>query len=116
METRIIVNLQVEGFHNWPNCDLPEVEFLKNQHRHIFHIKVKKNVFHEDRDIEIILLKRRLMKYLQKTFGYSNKVGEPLFFEDMSCESIANHLVKKFQLNYCEVLEDGENGAEVIAG
>ena len=28
-----------------------------------------------------------------------------------SCETLASILLKEFKLDYCEVLEDGENGA-----
>jgi len=104
----IVVNLKVEGLHNWPKVDIPEVMFLKYKHRHIFHIKAKMRVSHEDRDQEIIMLKRSIEEFLKSNYG------QPCEFKNMSCESIAVLLVKVFGLNYCEVLEDGENGAEVI--
>lgn len=107
----VVVNLQVEGLHQWSECNVPEVMFLRHLHRHIFHIKCKKEVSHGDRDIEIIKLKREITKYLKDTFGRRNH--PQCNFGNMSCEMIAIHLAEKFELNYCEVLEDGENGAEV---
>ena len=104
MKINVIVNLRIEGLHRWSKCDIPEVYFLQQTHRHIFYIEAKKEVQHSDRDIEIIRLKRNIEKHLltfDKDFG------------EMSCEDIALDLVKKFNLNYCKVLEDGENGAEV---
>jgi len=52
MKTDVIVKLQVEGLHNWPAARevFPEVGFLSDLHRHMFHIEAKKEVFHDDRD------------------------------------------------------------------
>lgn len=111
LKTNIIINTQVEGIHNWPECDIKEVEFLKFPHRHIFHICCKKEVTHEDRDIEIINLKREINIVLQQTYGNEQGV---LLLGRKSCEMIASELVQAFNLNYCSVLEDGENGAEVF--
>jgi len=106
-QINIIINLQIEGVHNWSTCNLDEVGFLKFPHRHIFYICCKKKVSHSDRDIEIIMLKREVEKYLK------DKYGSPCIFNSMSCEMIALELQKKFNLLYCSVLEDNENGAEV---
>lgn len=105
MKTNIIVNLQIEGIHAWPECPFKEVSFLRNPHRHIFHICCKKEVKHDDRQIEIIMLKRKILKYL-------NNFNGNLSYK--SCEMIARNLSKEFNLNYCSVLEDGENGAEIF--
>jgi|TARA_R110000764_G_scaffold1012_2_gene3796 hypothetical protein len=105
MRTNIIVNLQHEAVHQWTDCKLEGVEFLAFPHRHIFHICCKKEVTHDDRDIEIILLKRKVNSFLDEMY--------PKTFGDMSCEMIAKELLNVFELNYCSVLEDNENGAEV---
>jgi hypothetical protein len=102
--TFITVNLQYEAIHRWEGCNILEVIYLQNYHRHIFHIKCKKEVKHDDRDIEIICFKNEILAYLSKYKGN---------FENMSCEMIARELVHIFDLSYCEVLEDGENGAEI---
>ena len=105
MQKSIVVTLRIEGTHNWPECPLEEVSFLKHPHRHEFHIKVKKIVQHNDRDLEIIMFKRMMQSY------FTAKWGKPAKFGRMSCEDIAEHLMDKFDLQSCEVLEDGENGA-----
>lgn len=108
MTASIVINLTVEGLHYWPSCHIKEVDFLKSPHRHIFHIRCKKVVSHLDRDIEIIRFKRRVGEHLAK------KYGTPCCdFGAMSCEMIAEELVRTFGLSFCSVLEDGENGAEV---
>lgn len=113
MKTNIIVKLEVEGVHYWPDCPIEEVSYLRTQHRHMFHILVKKQVSHSDRDIEIIQLKHQLKDHLDRSY-YSNTLN-CCQFGRMSCEQIAEELVRKFGLNYCSVLEDNENGAEVVS-
>lgn len=122
-KTYIVVNFQLEGFHNFPEArDLfPEVGFLSDYHRHIFHFQCKKKVYHDNRDVEFILFKREIQGFLIDKFypleGYPE--NHPLFsyycdFGSMSCEMIARLLFEKFDLEYCSVFEDGENGAEII--
>lgn len=111
MTTNIIVKLQVEGLHRWEGCNIKEVIFLINQHRHMFYFTCKKSVAHKDRDIEIIELKRSIQKYLLDTYS---KNGITCDFDTKSCEMLAEELTQKFNLAYCSVMEDNENGAEVI--
>ena len=103
----IVVNLQVEGVHYWPSCNLDAVSFLMHPHRHIFYIRCEKEVKKEDREIEIITFKRLVQEFLAGRFG------TPADFGSMSCEMIAGELVRQFNLASCEVLEDGENGAKI---
>jgi len=106
MKTSIIIKLRFSALHNWPGCNIPEVDYLKYPHRHEFHITCKQVVEHDDRDVEIIMLKNSVADFLYKTYRKG--------FGSMSCEQIAKMLLLKFELTYCKVLEDGENGAEVI--
>lgn len=113
--TYVVVNLQVEGIHNWPDVDafVEGVSFLKHLHRHMFHIKATAKVEHDDIDKEIILMKREINNYLKRTYGNLTDDTRPLNFDHMSCEMIAKDLCEAFDLRSCEVLEDGENGAFV---
>lgn len=114
MKPFIIVKLQVEGVHFWPDAKtkLPEVAYLSSPHRHIFHVTVTKAVTHEDRDIEIIMFKRELQDYFQRNFFDTSL--QLVNFGARSCETIAKDLVEAFDLDIAEVLEDGENGAAVL--
>ena len=107
MKTLIVVNLDIEGVHRWAECPIEEVGFLRDYHRHLFKIRCEKEVAHDDRDIEIIMLKRAIADRLAAKFS------TPCYFGDMSCEMVAKWLVNEFSLSSCEVLEDGENGAIV---
>ena len=105
---QIFVTWQKEGIHQYPGA--PEgVEFLQYPHRHMFHFRVEIDVFHNDRDIEFILLKRELEAlYDEKTLQLDYK----------SCEMMADDLADYINKNYpkrdlvIEVSEDNENGAQ----
>lgn len=105
-KSTIWVRFQQEGIHKYP--DAPEgVEFLRYDHRHIFHFEVEVEVFHDDRDIEFILLQREL-KALYR--------DEVLQLDYMSCEMMADQLYEYIAKHYpgrdvtITVSEDNENG------
>lgn len=105
VESYIWVTTQFEGFHKYPAAP-DEVKFLRDSHRHIFHIKVWIQVFHDDRDIEFILFKR-FVQSLLKTNNFNFK----------SCEMISDDLHNMIANKYpnrkmrIEVSEDKENGS-----
>lgn len=107
LRSNVIVNLQQAGTHCWQGCNIEQVSYLRNSHRHVFHICCKKNVTDDDRQIEIICFKDKIQEYLIQRYG------NPCSFGGMSCEMIARELQQEFDLSYCRVLEDGENGAEI---
>lgn len=109
----VVVNLQVEGIHFWPDAAKYSIEvaYLQLPHRHMFHIKAICQVSHSDRDIEIILFKRKIGEYLKNNY-WSEGIGA-CDFGARSCEVLAKELVEEFDLASCEVNEDGENGALV---
>ena len=115
MKTLIVVRFQIEGLHNWPSARtmVPEMGFLSDLHRHMFHIEAKKKVMHDDRDIEIIMFKRELEDYFKR--NYFDKALNLCNFGPRSCETLAKDLMEAYALDYCQVLEDGENGAEIWA-
>ena len=79
----------------------------------MFHFRVELEVFHDDRDIEFIQLKRWLQR------AYDTQV---LSLDYKSCEMIARDLygviVAKYPGRMCviEVSEDGENGCRLYFG
>ncbi|MFY8212517.1 MAG: hypothetical protein ACOVLB_07635 [Candidatus Nanopelagicus sp.] len=115
----IFVTFTKEGIHKYPAAasdpalatgDEYDVSFLATPHRHIFHFNVGIRVFHNDRDIEFIQVKRWLEKL------YSQSILELNF---KSCEMIADDLYDKIADRYpgrdieITVSEDGENGATI---
>ncbi len=106
---KIVVTVRIPGVHRYPNCPIEEVAYLRDYHRHMFHIKVWKTVTHDDRDIEILRFKKTVKDYLREE--YFDIESDVCFFGDYSCEMIAKELCEVLSLDSCEVLEDGENGA-----
>ncbi len=116
----IWVTFQKEGIHCYPAAlsnpnlktnDEYDVSFLGWPHRHIFHFRVGIQVFHNDRDLEFIQVKRWLEnQYANGTIELNNK----------SCEMIADELYEVIATRYpgrnivISVSEDGENGCEIF--
>jgi len=105
--SRIIINTQFDAIHCWPDCTHKDVMFLRDPHRHIFHVTMKVPVVHDNRDVEFIRFKRSveghiLLNYKGKDLG------------SMSCEMLCKDLHNVYpETTYVSVMEDGENGAEV---
>jgi hypothetical protein len=111
MMTEIIVKLEIAGLHHWPTCDIKEVDYLKNVHRHVFHITCYKEVNHDDRETEFIKLKQEITRDINDWFFEPEK--GICHFRNLSCEMIAKKLIETYRLTECTVLEDNENGARV---
>jgi len=105
MMTTVFATTRFESFHRWP--DAPnEVAFLRDLHRHIFHVRAEVIVNHNDRDVEFILLGRKVAQHVQTVLCSRDT-------SSWSCEHWATELVVALGLCRCEVSEDGENGAVV---
>jgi len=106
----IVVRLQAEGFHCWPDAP-SQIAFLRVNHRHVFHVKLRIGVAHDDRELEFILVKRAAQGWFE---AWLRSV------DSSSCEQLAKSFVRWASATYgqrpvaCEVSEDGENGAEVF--
>ena len=111
----IWVTFQKKGLHRYPaarfESNLKPVEYLANEHRHLFKFKVGIEVFHDNRDIEFHLFLNWLESlYNEKTIELDHK----------SCEMIADELAEKIQAEFpgrdlkVEVSEDGECGVDMF--
>lgn len=113
----IWVTFRKEGVHLYPAAatdpklatgDWDDVSFLGVPHRHIFHFKVRIEVFHDDRDIEFIQFKR----WLEKLYN-----DDILQLNHRSCEMISDELYQEISARFpgrfveIEVSEDAENGS-----
>lgn len=105
MKREVITYNEIQGFHKYPDAPAG-VGYLSYKHRHVFIIRTRSEVTHNEREIEVITLQQKIENCLAKEFDW------PCQFGDMSCESIAEWLLAKMpQLSYVEVLEDGYGGA-----
>lgn len=112
MKTNVIINLQFEATHYWATIPDSHLEsYLKYPHRHVFHIKIKIPVQHNDRDIEFIQYKRMILADLLANYREAAHLVPDI--GELSCEMLAVYLLHQWDAVYVSVLEDGENGAEV---
>ena len=98
----IIVRTQFIGFHCWPDAPEPQA-YLRDRHRHTFHVEATKQVTHADRDIEFIELRERVDVWIKERQQQDSAT--------MSCEHWAIAIAEQFDFDAVEVNEDGENGA-----
>lgn len=83
------IKLAVQGMHHWPEAAFP-VQFLSQNHRHTFTIRVKIFVKHDNRDVEFIKLKQVIRSWLHSHFA-KNQNGD-FEFGPESCESLSRKL------------------------
>ena len=112
-KTVVIIKLAVDGMHNFPKAAelFPEVAFLSDRHRHMFHFTLAKMVNNDDRDVEFIMFKRDVLNYLHNQ--YSDSHTRTHEFGSMSCEMLSRELLERFECDWVECWEDNENGARI---
>lgn len=116
----IWITFQKEGTHCYPDAATnpllatggwDDVSFLALPHRHIFHFRVTIEVFHNDRDLEFIQVKRQCEKWFESGSLDANS---------KSCEMLGDDLYKLISEKWperdvtIEVSEDGENGCRLV--
>ena len=90
--TEVFSKLIVEGLHQWKDCPIPSMSYLKVLHRHNFHIEVYVDVSVQDdsdnhRVIEFIDLSHTIARYLREKY-WSNEFNLHNF-GNMSVENIS---------------------------
>jgi hypothetical protein len=115
------------GFHFWSKAP-DAVAYLREPHRHEFHVNVVVVVKHGDRDKEFITLRRALDVFIHNRKALlpadaANALVGPLAnsYETaypLSCEMLADiigqYLSCSYRVQSVSVSEDGENGGKVI--
>ncbi len=116
MNRQIYIQTQFVGYHRWDDAP-EEVAFLRNIHRHIFHVKVSVPVKHNNRDIEFFMLKQLIDDFIENHIVHPALAGDGNMGScEMIGEQIAIYTHKHYQFKYndivsVEVSEDSENGA-----
>lgn len=105
---QIVTHNAIIGSHYWPDAPA-KYAYLKNEHRHVFHIRCWFDVKHNDRDIEINDMQDIIKDSITQQFENLGAMG--VCFGGMSCEDIATFCIDEFGCVACEVLEDGYGGA-----
>lgn len=115
----IFITSSFEGLHRYPDAP-DDVAYLRNSHRHIFGLKIKVEVKHNDRELEFIRLQHKVNTYLDAKMD-DNHVWN---LGRRSCEDVAQELLEFLRKEYgtgfiddrwmsVEVNEDGFCGAVV---
>lgn len=108
LKSSICVRTQRAFLHCYPGAP-DTVEYLRHPHRHLMHIELQMEVFHDDRELEFILVVSSLNTMIEHT------TWDPY----ISCEQIGKRIIRWAREKYGErdvkvsVFEDGENGAIV---
>lgn len=98
------------GYHRWKDAP-DEVSFLRDMHRHRFHIRLSISVNTNDRELEFFIIQRQLKKFCDRIYEGKKDIG--------SCEMIGENILGHFldfypeRLIEVDVSEDWENGAQV---
>ena len=107
MKTVVITKNYIEGFHCYPDAPSP-VSFLRQEHRHVFHVECGLAVNGDNREVEIFTRQDQVAGYFSDTFG------TPARFGSLSCEAISRLVLEAFEdCDHVKILEDGEGGAIV---
>ena len=108
----IIVRGHFEFCHKYEGAPA-EVSYLRSLHRHVFNYEVKLEVYHDDRELEFIMVKHDIEQYLN--------MRHEKWSDKTSCEQMAKSIGLWLQSKhgferelYVSVFEDNENGAKVI--
>jgi 6-pyruvoyl-tetrahydropterin synthase len=110
----VVVKTEFQATHNWPTCNIEEVEFLKNEHRHRIFVTVKVETT-GDREVEFFVLKGVVDQLIDDAYGFDKlkRMGSS------SMETISHRLLSELrQLGYNAVevsaFEDDEVGSVVM--
>lgn len=113
MSRTITARFTLAGLHHWPNA--PERRaYLRNPHRHLFHVTVHTPVMHDDRDIEFHDLAEQAVRHFRRLGDPYHPESTLVDFGPRSCEVLAEQLAKSLHAVYVpvsrvDVSEDGEN-------
>jgi hypothetical protein len=103
----IWIQFQFEGFHRWR--DAPDVvAFLRDTHRHQFHVRVEWLVSHAEREREFFIEQRKAKDFVEQLRADPDSV-------EWSCETWASRIMHATGACRVDVSEDGENGATVCS-
>lgn len=113
----VIVKTQFEALHQWKTIPTGHPSaYLKNIHRHMFHIEMRFLVNDSDRQIEFFDMRQKVNKFLVSYYDLRDLPSGLPMLTNTSCEMIGETLLEFFKQCGCrwvQVLEDGEMGAIV---
>lgn len=107
-----VIRTTTPFIHYYPDAEGAQF-YLRSPHRHLLHIEVKIEQFHDNRDVEYLAGKYWLDYMLEKML--------PTLDETTSCEQLAEKILTELLWKYgdnrryeIQVMEDGENGCLLV--
>lgn len=124
MKAFVIIEVRALGNHKWTTAPV-ERTYLRHNHPHIFRFKVSIQVSNLDRGIEFHDLWNRVNDFIHNKWQPKDEPAHAaLEFGKMSCEQIAESIIKDIVLAYnlhnkkrtveVEVFEEQSAGGKVI--
>ena len=117
MNRYVVVTNNFKGYHKYSEAPR-NVAFLKDVHRHVFHVKTTIEVYHNERDIEFFQFQSHIEHFVKHRYYRAfDEYIEGIYIN--SCESLAEAILANLHAIYpgrharVEVWEDNENGAIV---
>jgi len=94
------IKTDFEAIHNWPECPIKDVSFLKHPHRHKIYTTVRISTS-EDRQIEFFMLKKEVDEIIDEL--YTNERLKYLGRKSMEeiCLDIINVLKNRYNTFIC---------------
>ena len=105
-----VCKFQIEAQHCADDAP-PGISQEKFPHAHFFHITAWRRVKFSDREVWPQLLRIEMKNWFRDQFRET--VSEQPDLGNSSCAALARWILQHFQLDMCEVLEDGLAGAMV---
>lgn len=116
IEQYIKIKTDFEATHNWPECKIHDVSFLKYEHRHKIYVTVQTETT-TDRQIEFFIFKMAVDKIIQKLYG------EVLLkhLGSRSMEQIGTEILRELKIDFptqryykIEVSEDNQVSGIIV--
>lgn len=104
----IEVDTTFQALHHWPECDIKEVLYLKDLHRHLIYVTVKAETS-EDRGIEFFVFKEFIDKSIDELYGTdrTKNLGRKSM-EEIGTD-LLNKLREKFGDRYYQIKVSEDN-------
>ena len=109
---KAVFYVTVRGMHSTDGSVPTSATCEQFPHIHEFHVRGTRKVRHSEREVWPQVIREQVREFMVDNFR-ETALGIP-DFGNSTCAALAQWILQKFQLEECEVTEDGAAGAIVI--